>query len=275
MVGLIELGEAAWQVERAMNQWLERQQPATEPLLELASVAHGCFSDWIERLRAGEAPVIDAKPISKLAGRLVGDDSTVWRVREVYAKEAAQHIATLKPECAAWTAGGTAEASASFSRAAHTLASSSSTARVEAIAQLASELEQWMPLAERTVQPADRQLIGAAIEKLDEMHGAVGRGESPAPAAEMLAGLEGLRNRLLVPARPKEKRAVRDDLDGDLLPVFLEEAHELVPQVVGDLRAWRANPQDRTAADAVKRALHTLKGGARMAGAIRLGELTH
>jgi len=275
MVGLTELGEAAWHVERAMNQWLERQQPTTDELLELASVARGCFTDWIERLRAGETPVIDAKPISRLVAKLVGDDSTMLRVRDVYFKEAAQHIATLKSECAAWTARGATEASAAFSRAAHTLASSSSTARVEAIAQLAGGLEQWMPLAERTVEPADRQLIGAAIEMLDEMHCAVGRGESPAPATETLTGLEGLRNRLLVPARPKDKRAVRDDLDGALLPVFLEEAHELVPQVVGDLRAWRANPQDRTAADAVKRALHTLKGGARMAGAIRLGELTH
>ena len=275
MVGLIELGEAAWQVERAMNQWLERQQPATDALLELASVAQRCFSDWIERLRSGETPVIDARPISKLVGRLVGDDSTVLRVRDVYLKEAAQHIATLKSECAAWTARESAEASPAFMRAAHTLASSSSTARVESIAQLAAGLEQWMPLAERTVEAADRQLIAAAIDKLAEMHSDVGRGESPAAATETLAALEALRNRLLVPVRPKEKRAVRDDFDGALLPVFLEEAHELVPQVAGDLRAWRANPEDRTAADAVKRALHTLKGSARMAGAIRLGELTH
>ena len=275
MVGLTDLGEAAWQVERALNQFLEREQPATEPLLELASVAHGCFSDWIERLRAGETPAIDAGPISKLVARLVGEDSSVLRVRDVYLKEAAEHIAALKSEYAAWSAGGAAEASPAFMRAAHTLASSSSTARVEAIAQVAAGLEQWMPLAERTVDAADRQIIGAAIEQLGEMHSAVVRDESPAPAVETLAGLEGLRNRLLVPERPKDKRAVRDDLDGALLPVFLEEAHELVPQVAGDLRAWRANPQDRTAADAVKRALHTLKGGARMAGAIRLGELTH
>jgi chemosensory pili system protein ChpA (sensor histidine kinase/response regulator) len=275
MVGLAELGEAAWHVERAMNQWLERQQPATDALLELASVAHGCFTGWIERLRAGETPAIDARPISKLAATLVGEDSTVLRVRDVYLKEAAQHIAKLKSECAAWTAGEAAEASPEFTRAAHTLASSSSTARVEAIAQVAAELEQWMPLAERTVEAADRQMIGAAIEQLGEMFAAVSRGESPAPPAETLGALEALRSRLLVPARPKEKRAVHDDLDGALLPVFLEEAHELVPQLGGDLRAWRANPQDRTAADAVKRVLHTLKGSARMAGAIRLGELTH
>src|SRR5919197_1404333 len=275
MVGLAELGEAAWQVERVMNQWLERQQPAPDPLLELAGVAHGCFTDWIERLRSGETPVVDARPISKLAARLVGDDSTVLRVRDVYLKEAAQHLAALKSECAAWTNREPAEASAAFTRAAHTLASSSRTARVESIAQVAAELEQWMPLAERTVEAGDRQAIAAAIEKAGEMLAAVGRGESPASAAETLAALRALRSRLLVPLRPPEKRQVRDDFDGALLPVFLEEAHELVPQVVGDLRAWRANPQDRTAADAVKRALHTLKGSARMAGAIRLGELTH
>ncbi len=275
MVGLAELGEAAWEVERAMNQCLERQQPATDELLELAAVAHGCFTDWVERLRNGETPVVDARTISELAARLAGEDSAVTRVRDVYLKEAAQHLATLKSECTAWAASEAAEASAAFTRAAHTLASSSRTARVEAIAQVAAQLEQWMPLAERTVEPADRQVIGAAIERLGELLAAVGRGESPAPAAETLAALQALRNRLLVPARPPEKRNVRDDFDGALLPVFLEEAHELVPHVVGDLRAWRANPQDRTAADAVKRALHTLKGSARMAGAIRLGELTH
>ena len=275
MVGLAELGEAAWHVERAMNQFLESQQPATDELLELASVAHDCFSDWIERLRNGETPLIDARPISELAAKLAGEDSAITRVRDVYLKEAAQHVATLRSECAAWAASEPAEASAAFTRAAHTLASSSHTAHVESIGQVAAELEQWMPLAERTTEAADRQLIDAAIEKLGEMLSAVGRGETPAAAAETLAGLQALRNRLLVPPRPKDKRTVRDDLDGALLPVFLEEAHELVPQVAGDLRAWRANPQDRTAADAVKRALHTLKGSARMAGAIRLGELTH
>ncbi|HZD21604.1 MAG TPA: Hpt domain-containing protein, partial [Burkholderiales bacterium] len=275
MVGLADFGEAAWQVERAMNHWLEGQQPATEELLELATIAHGCFSGWIERLRAGETLVVDARPISELATRLAGEDSAVTRVRDVYLKEAAQHLATLKSEFAAFAAGQAAQASAAFTRAAHTLASSSRTARVDAVAQVARALEQWMPLAERTVEAADRQAIGAAIEKIAEMLAVVGRGESPAPAAEMPAALQALMNRLLVPPRPQDKRTVRDDLDGALLPVFLEEAHELVPQVVGDLRAWRANPQDRTGADAVKRALHTLKGSARMAGAIRLGELTH
>src|SRR5437879_9283180 len=90
-----------------------------------------------------------------------------------------------------------------------------------------------------------------------------------------MGALQALAARLQPPRKPKEKRVMRDDIDAELLPVFLEEAQELVPQIAGDLRDWKANPADAKIADAVKRALHTPKGSARMAGAIRLGELTH
>ena len=42
-----------------------------------------------------------------------------------------------------------------------------------------------------------------------------------------------------------------------------------------DLRDWKANPVDEKVSQSLRRALHTLKGSARMAGAIRLGELCH
>src|SRR2546428_3188955 len=68
---------------------------------------------------------------------------------------------------------------------------------------------------------------------------------------------------------------MHDGIGAGLLPILPEEAQVRVPQVAGDLRDWKANPGDAKFADSVKRALHTLKGSARMAGAIRLGELTH
>ena len=68
---------------------------------------------------------------------------------------------------------------------------------------------------------------------------------------------------------------MRDDLDQQLLPVFLEEAEELVPQLGADLRDWKANPTDQNVLASLRRLLHTFKGSARMAGAIRLGELCH
>jgi chemosensory pili system protein ChpA (sensor histidine kinase/response regulator) len=69
--------------------------------------------------------------------------------------------------------------------------------------------------------------------------------------------------------------SVRDELDAQLLPVFLEEAHELFPRAGGLLRDWRRAPADQDHARELRRTLHTLKGSARMAGAMRLGELTH
>ncbi|HKE41465.1 MAG TPA: Hpt domain-containing protein [Casimicrobiaceae bacterium] len=68
---------------------------------------------------------------------------------------------------------------------------------------------------------------------------------------------------------------VRDDVDVQVLPIFLEEAAELFPQAGEQLRSWRKRPSDSETALALKRTLHTFKGSARMAGAMRLGELCH
>ncbi|MBT9612402.1 MAG: Hpt domain-containing protein [Burkholderiales bacterium] len=68
---------------------------------------------------------------------------------------------------------------------------------------------------------------------------------------------------------------IKDDVDEQLLPVFLEEAQELMPFIGTQLRAWRDKPTQTDASQALQRALHTLKGSARMAGAMRLGEFTH
>ncbi len=68
---------------------------------------------------------------------------------------------------------------------------------------------------------------------------------------------------------------VRDDLDPELLQVFLTEAAELLPAVATGLRGLASNPNDRELARDLMRKLHTIKGSARMAGAMRLGELVH
>ena len=68
---------------------------------------------------------------------------------------------------------------------------------------------------------------------------------------------------------------VADVIDPDLFPIFEEEAGELLPQLGGALRQWVARPDNRGARDEVLRALHTLKGSARLAGALRLGEMSH
>lgn len=66
-----------------------------------------------------------------------------------------------------------------------------------------------------------------------------------------------------------------DVIDPDLFPIFEEEAQELLPQLGGALRQWASRPDNLGARSEVLRALHTLKGSSRLAGAMRLGEMAH
>ena len=86
----------------------------------------------------------------------------------------------------------------------------------------------------------------------------------------------------LVPDTPQkvasplfERRDVADEIDQQLLPIFMEEAEALIPETSEQLRLWKTQPKNQSALDILRRNLHTLKGSARMVGAMRLGELTH
>lgn len=81
-------------------------------------------------------------------------------------------------------------------------------------------------------------------------------------------------------AKPADEEAegdtqVYDELDEQLLPVFLEEADELAPKIGEGLRLWRESPQDDQQVQSLKRLLHTMKGSSRMVGAMRIGEIAH
>ncbi|WP_454731079.1 MULTISPECIES: Hpt domain-containing protein [Cupriavidus] len=67
-------------------------------------------------------------------------------------------------------------------------------------------------------------------------------------------------------------------LDPALVEIFLEEAHGSLPELGRLLRGWEATAgdgQDARHAGLILRALHTLKGSARMAGAMALGQAAH
>ncbi|RJG04580.1 response regulator [Noviherbaspirillum sedimenti] len=68
---------------------------------------------------------------------------------------------------------------------------------------------------------------------------------------------------------------IKDELDADLLPVFLEEGRDMLPEVGEKLRSWQANMADVSFPQALLRLLHTIKGSARMAGAMGLGQHMH
>ncbi len=111
----------------------------------------------------------------------------------------------------------------------------------------------------------------------DESGGDRGTTAGEVPAADFAAIL---RDTLLIaePANAVEEGnepTVYDDLDEQLLPVFLEEAEELGPKIGEGLRLLRESPQDELQVQSLKRLLHTMKGSSRMVGAMRIGEIAH
>jgi len=65
------------------------------------------------------------------------------------------------------------------------------------------------------------------------------------------------------------------EYDQELLDIFLEEGVEIIDASEESLQAWRDHPDDRSLVEALQRQLHTLKGGARMAGVAPIGDLSH
>ncbi|MBH0065855.1 Hpt domain-containing protein [Psychrobacter sp. SZ93C1] len=65
------------------------------------------------------------------------------------------------------------------------------------------------------------------------------------------------------------------DTDAELLEIFLEEAQELDAALDESFNKWRADISNVNALKVLQRHLHTIKGGARMAGIRSIGDLTH
>lgn len=63
--------------------------------------------------------------------------------------------------------------------------------------------------------------------------------------------------------------------DDDLLEIFLEEAGELDDAIGEAFGQWRADTDNMDALKELQRHLHTIKGGARLAGISSIGDLTH
>ncbi|WP_353234566.1 response regulator, partial [Diaphorobacter ruginosibacter] len=108
----------------------------------------------------------------------------------------------------------------------------------------------------------------APLAALREESGQPASVAAPEPAAQAPQAIDRVQ-------RSHDEFDAVDVVDPDLFPIFEEEAIELLPQLGGALRQWSADPGNLAARSDLLRALHTLKGSARLAGAMRLGEMAH
>jgi chemosensory pili system protein ChpA (sensor histidine kinase/response regulator) len=72
-----------------------------------------------------------------------------------------------------------------------------------------------------------------------------------------------------------EPEAEEADYDAEIAAIFTEESAELLESADKSLINWSRNKTSRQSMQELKRHLHTLKGGARMAGIKAMGDLSH
>jgi chemosensory pili system protein ChpA (sensor histidine kinase/response regulator) len=89
----------------------------------------------------------------------------------------------------------------------------------------------------------------------------------PSPAAPEPATAAPVAEEMSAPAA--------DEFDHEIANIYCEEATELIEAAELSLTAWNNDRKDKQPVAELQRTLHTLKGGARMAGISAMGDLSH
>jgi len=110
-----------------------------------------------------------------------------------------------------------------------------------------------------------------ALTGLDSMLQQLDRGEPMVMPTQALQAITAF----TTPVPAATEVLPQDAVDPEILQVFLEEAQELGEQLENSLADWSRDPQNPDHTQNLLRALHTLKGGARLANLDDLGNLSH
>ena len=133
---------------------------------------------------------------------------------------------------------------------------------------------------ERAAREAAEAQIRAAAEKAAAEQRAAEAAVAEQARAEAEREAEAARRAAAEAVRAAsaaDAPAVNDGvgIDADLLEVFVEEAREILDHADGVLAQWHAEPAAVAHLAELQRDLHTLKGGARIAGMLSVGDLAH
>ncbi|MGE0583188.1 MAG: Hpt domain-containing protein [Steroidobacteraceae bacterium] len=218
-------------------------------------------------------------------------------LREIFSRETAAHIATVRAFLEAERDRAPPHVLTEDAyRACHTLSGSSKAAVARHGIRLAGPLDHWMRKSFDSGVGLTGEDLGLVADCMQAMEGVVGhldeatgffqthdllrarvaRAETELDRriAEAVAAAEA-EQAMSLPPQPAPLPAIAADYDPEIAGIFAEEAGELIESAERALQAWGADRANGAHLDALKRPLHTLKGGARMAGVIAMGDLAH
>ncbi|HET6436366.1 MAG TPA: hybrid sensor histidine kinase/response regulator, partial [Xanthomonadaceae bacterium] len=278
------------EAERAESERLAAEQAEAERLAAAQAES--------ERLAAEQAEAERTAAEQAEAERLAEEEREYARLEAEYAEQArvaAQQQAEAERSAAEQAAAEQAEAERQAAERAEAERRAAEQAEAERRAAEQAEAERLaaeQAEAERlAAEQAEAERLAAeqaeaerlAAEQAEAERLAAEQAEAERAAAEQepaeQAALEPVVAELLAHAMPSgedpDEALDLTGLDPELVDIFVEESVDLLDHSDGLLAQLREAPTEREALVGLQRDLHTIKGGARMAGIMAVGELGH
>jgi chemosensory pili system protein ChpA (sensor histidine kinase/response regulator) len=246
-------------------------------------------ADEVAPFAAGTADAV-AEEAAQEAAQEAAEDSAL---REIYLRETDAHVAVVE-QFVAEEAPRPAphRLTEAVYRACHTLSGSSKMAEARHGIRLAEPVDRWL----RKLWAAGIGLEDGELGLLDDCMRAmqqVARNQDETTLffmnhdvlrTRIVAAEADADRRIALASAPSHEPAATgvvaelsesQEFDAEIAAIFTDEATELLESAETALQGWVANRSDTAAIGALKRPLHTLKGGARMAGVRSMGDLSH
>ena len=310
MVGAMVIGEFAWSVENLLNRIMDGTVEPTPPVVAFLDRAVAAMPVLLEAQAKGEPAPVDVESLRQRGFELAegawaeeteaASDATAEALPEsaepeaapapvleladalhqVFRVEAANHLETLENHLA--DCAEACPVPSEVVRAIHTLRGSAHLAGLNPLAELSAEMEHYCTHLQQLDQPMGQEeqaLMRRFIDTMTALLAAINR-----PGVE-LPDWGALRDDIhaadqTLPEVISELEAPSDsqylgesDGETDLKDSYLEEAARLLETLDGEFERWLAHRDEAEAVDAIHRALHGLKGGARNVGFAALGDL--
>jgi chemosensory pili system protein ChpA (sensor histidine kinase/response regulator) len=223
------------------------------------------------------------------------------QLHEIYSKETSGHLAEIR-EYLSKRAGQPAphDLPESVYRAIHTLSGSSKMAEARHGIRITEPLNHYMRKVfdnGRALSDGGLAVLAEAVRAIDNVVAHINESTSffadqpgllarlrdlevqldaELAAAAIDTSASALVPQLVTPPPPAAQPAGQaEEFDHEIAAIYSEEATELIEAAEVSLEAWNRDRRDKQRVAELQRQLHTLKGGARMAGLLAMGDLSH
>ena len=234
---------------------------------------------------------------------------------DIFLNESMQHLVVIEQDIARLQANKKSEPAQQAKHAVHTLASNALAAGFKPMGELCRALEDWLDVISWTPESlilyenvskaiarmwqsisklkmprTARALVKLLNEASEQAAQLAPSADMPLPEEVVTDADESIiKSAVIEPSfinlqENKPLDVVSDVVEGEfavrqanaeLVAMFVEEANVILPELGTTLRVWKAAPADKQHSEVLQRLLHTLKGSARMAGQVEIGNIAH